>query len=660
VRERVCTIVGVAPASFAGHQAGLVLDLWVPMRPLLDPKLLASRSMAFYSGVMGRLKPGISRAQAEVELTAIYQRMQAEEKPSPIPGEPPIKRRDNGITVTPGAQGLDRLRRDLGQPLLIALAVVVVVLLIASVNVASLMLARGAARTTEFATRLALGAGRARLMRQLMVEGLVLAGFGAALGILLAYTGAPALARLVIPADMAIRLETPLDPRVLGMATGSTMLVVLLAGLLPAFRLSAGGSTGLHAGMAIAGRSTGSRSSQRTTRALVAVQLALSLVLVTAAGLLLRTMLHVLRVDPGFQAAQVVLMHIQDTSPSAKFGETDGPDEKARRAALYANLDRKLNSVAGVQSASLSWLGLFGGSYVGLNVHAVENPEGKRFTLVDYVTPRYFETTGMQLTHGRGFGDGDTEGALRVAVVNEAFVRERLAAGSEPVGRRMVMTYANDLRPWTVVGVVRDSKYNNLKEKKSEPMMWVPLAQAPFKVTSASLRVRPGTQTAVIEEARAAMMSVSPHLMVRRVTTLQAQVDQSTARERMLLSLAAGFGGIAILLAAVGLYGILAYAVARRTREIGVRLALGAQRAAVLRSVLREALLLACAGMLLGIPLALASVRVIKSFLFGVTEYDVVAWVGAVVVLAGIALLAAFGPARRAAGVDPVIALRYE
>jgi len=290
----------------------------------------------------------------------------------------------------------------------------------------------------------------------------------------------------------------------------------------------------------------------------------------------------------------------------------------------------------------------------------VAQPENKRFTLVDYISPRYIETVGMQLVRGRDFSEADREGFPRVAVVNEAFVRERIGTTNEALGRRLIMTYADDRRPWTTVGIVRDSKYNDVREQKAEPMMWVPLAQAPFKIASISMRVRPGADAAAIRGAREALTASSPYLMVRDVTTLRAQVDRVTARERLLLRLASGFGGIALLLAAVGLYGMLAYAVSRRTREIGVRLALGAQRGAVVRSVLGESLALLAAGAAAGIPLSLAAGRLLRSFLFGVTAYDVLTLMSASAALATVALLAAFGPARRASNVDPAVALRYE
>lgn len=657
VRERDCTIAGVAPAGFHGHQPGYTPDLWAPLRPLTDPKLLASHGMAFFSGLMGRLGPASTVAQAETELTELYRRIEAgEPSSSPGPGQLPPKPSEFRMMVAPGAQGLDAVRRQFGQPLALVLAVVAVVLLIAVVNVSNLLLARGAARTAELATRAALGASRGRLMRQLAIEGGVLAAGGGFLGVLLASLGTPALARLVSLPYMPVALDTTLDDRVLAVAVAATLFAALLAGVLPALRLS---GASLQMGMAGAGRTTGTRSGQRLARTLVAAQLALSLLLVTAAGLLLRTMLRVMAVDPGFNTSHVVLLDIRDTEPAARFGEADTPEQKARRAARYQALDRRLNALPGVRAAGVSWLGLFGGNYVGLNLYDASQPEDRHFTLVDYISPRYFEAIGMQILRGRGFAEADREGSPRVAVVNESFVRERIHGG-EALGRRFVMTYANDTRPFTIVGMVRDSKYNDLRERKAEPMMWVPLAQAPFKITSVSLRVQPGTDAAVVRQAETALTAASPYLMVRKVTTLGAQVDQATARERLLLTLASSFGGLALILAAIGLYGTLAYAVTRRTREIGVRLALGAQRAAVLRMVLSEALVLVAGGMLTGLPLSLAAGYFLRTFLFGVTTYDTPALIGACAVLVVVAVIAALVPARRASRVDPILALKYE
>jgi predicted permease len=657
VREKDCIIVGVAPAGFSSHQPGYSADLWLPLRPLTDPKLLASHGMGFFSGVMGRLWPDVTRGQAQTELTALYQRIEATEPAvSPRPGEAPPKPNDFSIVIAPGAQGLDALRRQFGQALALVLAVVGVILLIAAVNVSNLLLARGAARNAEIATRVALGAGRLRLMRQLGIEGAMLAGCGGVVGVTLALLGTPALAKLMSLRFMPVVLDTSPDYRVIGVALAATIFAALVASLPAALRLS---SAGLQIGMASFGRATGTRSGQRLARTLVAAQLALSLLLVTSSGLLLRTMLRVMAVDPGFDTSHVVLMDVRDTEPAAGFGQADTPEVQARRAAQYRELDQRLNGIPGVRAASISWLGLFGGNYVGLNLHDADHPDDRHFTLLDYISPRYFETIGMQTLRGRVFTEADRDGSIPVAVVNEAFVRERMH-GREAIGHKFVMTYANDTRPFSIVGIIRNSKYNDLREAKTEPMMWVPLAQAPFKISSVSLRVQPGAESAVIRQAEDSLTATNPNLMLRKVTTLRTQVDQATSRERLLLTLASGFGGLALLLAAVGLYGTLAYAVARRTREIGVRLALGAQRDAVVRLVLGESLMLVAGGMLAGVPLSLAAGYSLRAFLFGVTAHDIPAFVGACAVLTVVAVLAAFVPARRASRVDPMTSLRCE
>jgi predicted permease len=655
LRERVCSVVGVAPEGFRGHDPIYAPDMWAPLRPLNDPKLLASRQMAFFSGVMARLKPGVSTRQAEAELTTLYQQLQQPAQSSPHPGEPPTNPADFRIGLTPGAQGLDNASQRLGQPLALALAVTGIVLLIASLNVANLLLARGTARQAELATRSALGAGRARLVRMLAVEGALLAMAGGLTGLLLACSFTPALAQ-VISLPEGANLEIRPDLRVVGLAAVATAIAALLAGVLPALRL---GGEHLNTGMAGTGRATAQRSGQRAIRTLVAAQLALSLLLLSSAGLLLRSMLNVMAVDPGFDRNHSVLMDVRDTQPAAQFGEVDAPEQKAQRAALYRTLDERLNALPGVRAAGLSWLGLFGGSYVGLNLYDVNRPEDRRFTLVDYITPRYFEAVGMRLKRGRSFTDADREGSVRVGVVNEAFVRERLG-GDEAIGRRFVMTYADDLRPFTIVGVVADAKYNDLREKKAEPMMWVPLAQVPLKLSSVSIRVQPGAEAAIVREAAAVLKTTSPHMMVRKTTTLSERVAQATARERMLLRLAAGFGGLAILLAAVGLYGTLAYAVTRRTREIGVRLALGAQRSSVMRLVIGDSLVVVGGAILAGIPLCVGAGYLLRGFLFGVAAYDAAALAGSCVALSVVSVLAAFAPAHRASSLNPTLALKYE
>ncbi len=657
IRETDCTIVGVAPAHFRSHQPGYAPDVWLPLRPLTDPKSLASPSMAFFSGVMGRLRPGVTTGEAEAALTALYQQLIAAGPREFVPGQAPPPPSDFRMRLLPGAQGLDAVRREFAEPLALMLAVVAVVLLIAAVNIANLLLTRGTARAFEFSTRAALGAGPGRLIRQLTTEAGLLAALGGIAGVGLAWLSTPALGTLISLPWLPVALDIRPDLRVLSVALIATTLAALVAGVIPAVRLSA---SALRAGMASAGRAAGSRSGRRMTRALVAAQLALSLLLVTTASLLLRTVVSISGIDPGFRPEHVVLLDVRHEKGGRAFGVVDAADQKASLAALYRVLEERLNALPGVRAASLSWLGLFGGSDLGLRLIDEERPENRRNAHIDYVSDRYFDTVGMRIVRGRGFTARDREGTQRVAVVNQALVREHLG-GEEPLGRRFALEYrGEEARPFTVIGVVRDSKYNDLREANVQPMMWVPLAQAPLQITSIALRVESGTEAAVERRARAALAASDPNLMVRKVTTLSAQVDETIARERLLLGLASGFGGLALLLAAIGLYGTLAYAVTCRTREIGVRLALGAQGATVLRSVMGDAMRLVGWGLLAGVPLALIAGHALRAFLFGVAPHDSVTLAGSCLVLTVVVAVAAYAPARRASRVDPIVTLRYE
>lgn len=654
-----CTIVGVAPAGFQSVQPGFTPDVWGPIRALTPREQLQNRSGGFFSGVMGRLRDGVTTAEAEAELTAIYQQVLSAEPPQMVGvNQPPRLPSEFAIRLLPGGHGLDGLARELSQPLMLLLAVVGMVLLIASVNVANLLLARGAVRAAELATRAALGAGRMRLVRQLAVEGALLAVGGGVLGIGLAWIGAPALASLVSLLDLPlpIALDTAPDHRVLLVALGTTTLAALVAGALPGWRLT---GANLQAAAASAGRIAGSRSGQRLMKALVGAQLALSLLLLTGTALLLRTMVGLASIDRGFQPERVVVLDVRHEDASNS-GEVDTKQEAVRLATLYTELDDRLNALPGVQSASVSQLGLFAGNDLWTRVHVVGGPSEMRHLRVDYVSARYLETVGMQLLRGRGFTRDDRMGAPNVAVVNEAFAREWLG-NRDVLGRRLTLvSLGDDTPPFTIVGIVGDSKYNDLREDKAEPMVWVPLSQAPTRIRSVSLRAQPGVQVSVARDAQRALAAVDKSIMVRTVTTLSARVAESTGRERLLLGLASAFGSLALLLAAIGLYGTLAHAVARRTRELGVRLALGAQRGVMLRMVVRDALRLALWGVLAGIPLSMAAGYALRAFLYGVEPHDAAALSGACVLLTLVVAIAAYVPARRASRISPMEALRYE
>jgi predicted permease len=656
-RDSVCAIVGVAPTAFTSHQAGYATDVWLPLRPMTDPKLLQSRGMAFFAGVMGRLAPGVNISQAEAELTAQYQQaLAAQPPPPPRPGQRAPEPADFRMRVASGAQGLDVVRREYSTALFIVMAVVGVVWLIAIVNVANLLLARGAARLPELATRAALGAGRGRLVRQLATEGCLVASLGGVVGAVLAWGATPILASMVSLSYMTLALDIRPDGRVIAVAMAATTIAALLAGILPGLRLS---RTTLRAGMARAGR-TNTSEGQRLTKLLVAAQLALSLMLVTAAGLLLRTIVHLAGIDPGFRPDHVVVLDVRDETPGSSFGTVDSDVQKQQRATLYRTVDERLNALPGVRAASVSWLGLFSTNDLWLSLIDPDQKTDRAMGRIDYVSWRYFETMGMDILRGRGFSDRDRDGTERVAVVNEALVRARFGS-AEALGRRLALDYSGEQdRPFTIVGIVRNSRYTDLREKKTEPMMWVPIAQAPFRMSAVSLRTEPGAEATVARQAEETLRSSDTQLMLRRTTTLSAQVSQKVSRERLLLGFSAGFGFVALMLAGVGLYGTLAYAVNRRTRELGVRLAFGAQRGALLRMVLGDSLKLAALGLTVGLPIALATGSWLKAFLFGVTPQDPLALVGACVILTAAVLAAAYIPARRAARVDPIVALRAE
>jgi predicted permease len=653
LRDRECAIVGVAPAGFVGHQAGQVVDLWLPMRPLTERRLLESQTLAWYSGVMGRLNPGVTRAHAEAELTALYRHIQSLEPPLPPTMRQPPKPSELSLRVRDGAAGLGGLRRQFGESLTMMLAAVVLILLIASTNVANLLLARGAARWPELATRMALGASRGRITRQLTTEGCVIAVAGGVLGVTLAMLVTPLLASVSFAS-----LDVSPDRRVLLAACAATLLTALVAGLLPALRLSAPRSP---RALTLNDRSRDAAGSQRFMRALLLVQFALSLLLVTAAGLLLRTSVGLSAIKLGFDSGHVVLLEVADETPgNNRSNAPETPATRAQRAASYRLAEDRLNAIPGVQSASLSWYGLFSMNDRWTPVIDPLRPADRKEARVNFVSARYFETVGMRIIRGRAFTPSDGVTAPKVAVVNEALVRERFGS-RDPIGAQLTPDYPGEEDPTlTIVGVIGDARYNSLRETDTGSMMWMPLQQATYPITSVDLRVSPGAEADVTRQASEALRSVNPYLMVQRRTTLADAVRNTTSRERLLFNLSVAFGAFALLLAAIGLHGTLAYSLARRRREIGVRLALGAQRSSVLNLFLREALAVAGGAAVIGIPLALVAASRLRAFLFGVAPQDPATVGAACAVLVLTVLVGASASAIRATRVDPVTALRSE
>jgi predicted permease len=658
LRDRDCAIVGVAPVSFTGHQAGSIPELWLPLRNVSERRVLESQTLGFYAGVMGRLNPGVTHEQAQAELTALYRDIQSLEPPLPPTMRQPPKPSELSMRVLSGVAGLRNLRRQFGDALAMMLGAVALVLLIAAINVANLQLARGAARRPELATRLALGASRWRLMRQLATEGAVIAVAGGASGVLVAVFLIPQLAEVIFGARAAT-IDVSIDVRVLAIACAATMATALVVGVIPAARLSASGSSSR---LAPGDRSRESAGSQRLMRTLIVAQFALSLLLVTGAGLLLQTSVRLSGIRLGFDAGHVVLLEVADETPggSQSFSALESSETKTQRAAAYRLVEERLNALPGVQSASLSWYGLFSPNDLWTTLIDPRRPTERREARMNFVSPRYFETVGMHVITGRTFTDADTFEVPRVAVINQALARQRFG-DRDPIGARLTPDFpGDDDRPLSIVGVLEDARYNSLRETSTGPMIWIPLQQAVYRITSIDLRVAPGTEATVSQLAASALRSVNPYLMVRRSTTLADQVQGTAARERLLVTVSTAFGGFALVLAAIGLHGTLAYKVARRTREIGVRIALGAQRSSLVGMLFRDALALAAASLVIGVPLSMAAGWYLRTFLFGVTPRDPLTMIASCAVLALTVLVASCVPAIRASRVDPVMALKAE
>jgi predicted permease len=637
-----CTVIGVTPPGFAGEAVGYSPVGWVPIVPFTGIDSLTERTGTFTS-FMARLKPRVTREQAEVSLTPLFQQLLAAE------GRVKDDVRSYRVSLKDGATGLDyAVRRTFSRPLLIIMAIVATVLLIACTNVANLLLARAAARRGEIGIRLAIGCSRGRLVAQLLTESLLLSLAGAAAGLGVAYWGSAALLRLVSVGPIPIALDVRPDLRVLAFLVATALVTGFAFGLLPALR-----ATRIDVAPALksAGRGEGPRTRHRLSRALVTCQVALSLLLLIGAGLLIRTLRNFHDLDWGFRPEHVLIFDLAHSPQSRQ------PDAMASVAdATY----HRIKTIPGIESASVSGLLLFSPSDIGsvVSVPGFTPVSGEQpAARFNSVSPDYFTTVGMTLVKGRGIEERDTFAAPLVAVVNEMMERRYFAGAA--VGRVMQLgAGARKGKPVEIVGVVRDARYNNLRDE-TKPMFYVPIVQVTRSLRS--LEVRTSQPAAIVApQVRAALASVTKDIMIRRVISLTDQVDQSLAGEQMIMKLSTVFGALALLLACVGLYGVMSYTVSQRTSEIGIRTALGATASSVQWLVLRQMLVMLGAGIAIGIPLALAASRLVSGLLYGLSPGDPLTMLGATIVLGASAGAAAYVPARRAARVDPLTALRYE
>ncbi len=644
------TVIGVAPAGFRGTlQAGDNPDITLPLaqRPLVAT---GSRDMTlaenWWLHLMGRLRPDANMKVAEENLNALFHRsVESDLFPSGVPAQFTLP----DVDLRPGFQGMTEQRGLMSTPLRIMSAVVGLVLLIACINVANLLMARSGTRRREIAVRLSIGASRGRLVRQLLAESIVLSTLAGGAGVLLAAWGREALLGALVTRDLYIE-GVRIDGRALAFGLLVSVLTGIVFGLVPAIRSSRPElSPALKEAPGRAGRSSGGLWGLRS---LLVAQVALSILLLVTAGLFVRTLVNLQDEATGFDARGVAIMRL-DPGLSGYDG--------AGQVALYDDLRQRLGAIPGVSAASAATHSPVSGriSFTTLKLAGVVAPEDEpRRTFYNLVAPGFFETFGIPLSRGRGIEERDREGASMVAVVNETFA-ERFFPGEDPIGRRLGLGREGDPGEYEIVGVAADVKYQRLHDR-AYPVAHVSLAQHADALEPMTLAVRAaGDPGEIIAAAREIVRQVDPDIPLFAVRTLSDQQAETLEVETMFARMSVVLGALALGLACIGLYGILSYAIVRRTREIGVRMALGARSADVVRMVMGE-LRSVVLGALLGLGLAFALTRYLESLLFGLSSNDPITFGLATLLLFGVAALSAYIPARRASNVDPVVALRFD
>jgi putative ABC transport system permease protein len=642
------TVVGVMPAGIypvwpttSGH---ITFDeqqqqYWTPMS--FTAQWAAVRT-AHVLGVLARLKPGVSLEQATSEMNTIAARLEQEH----------TENRGEGIILN---QFMNEVVGDVRPALFTLLAAVGLVLLIACANVAGLLLAQHAGRNKEIAIRAALGAGRTRLVRQFFLEGLLLSFFGTVAGLAIASGGTKLLLQFV-PAGVPRLAQVSLDWRVLGFTMLISLATCLIFGLIPAWHAS---KPDLHTTLEQTGRTLAAGSNRlRFRQVLVVFQVSIAVMLVIGAGLLIKSFWLLQRVDPGFRAEGVLSAAL--TLPNSKYADPVQINN------FHKQLLDRVSTLPGVKTATIAYDHPLQSGYVdSFQIEGRVPSSDNQSTSANFIPvgPNYFDTVSVQLVAGRKFTTLDDQDHPGVAIVNESFVRHYFP-NENALGQRLkpappARIWNNQrLTSFEIVGIVRDVKLAGL-EAPSEPAYYLPASQAPLQ--DMILLVRTTTDPlSLVGAVRGAVLSIDPSQPISNVSTLEKVVDESVAQRRLNMLLMGLFGGLAMLLSAVGIYGLLSHAVTQRTQEMGIRMALGAQVSDVLKLVLKQGMMLALAGEVIGLIGALALTRLMRGLLFGVTPNDATTFVVVISILSIVALLACYLPARRATKVDPLIALRYE
>jgi predicted permease len=654
IDQTTYTIIGVAPKEFFGTTVGQAPDIWVPlaMEAQLPPAHWNGRNDKEFQSLylIARLKNGVRAEQASAAVNLLFKQSLQERAGAQAS---PVRLQDiqrASIELTPAGKGLSELRREFSLSLRILMAVAGVVLLIACANVANLLLARAASRQKEFAVRLALGAGRIRLIRQLLTESVLLATLGAIFGVALAWWGSRLLVLMASAGSESLPLDVTPNARILSFTLLASLLSAVIFGTAPALRAAR-----IEPNSALKGGKGAAQATPQSPlgKALVVAQVALSLLLLVGAGLFVRTLINLQNLPTGFNQQNVMLFQIDTATTGYK---------DAQLPPLMREVEEKVKTTPGVQAASFSFFIFNQGQWITAAFTREPNPpaplEGQsRGIRNNVVGPDYFAAMGIPLVLGRGFGSQDTDKSQKVAVISETMARRFFPNGS-PLGAHFGIDGPESGNQIEVIGVVKDAKYMSVKEQL-RPMAYYPHAQRPQPLGNFVVRFS-GAPEFVVPQVRQAIRQVNRNLPIDEVVSLSEHIGRSLVQQKLIARLASFFGLLALLLACVGLYGVLSYAVARRTNEIGIRMALGASPGNVLWLVLREAFTLVMIGVVLGLAASLAATQTASTLLFDVKPNDPMTITLATLLLLTVAALAGYLPARRAARVDPMVALRDE
>jgi predicted permease len=647
------TLVGVAPAGFFGTTVGESPDFWIPlsMEKEISPGWNGLGDKWFQSlYLVARLKPGISAVQASSNTNLLFMQFIRSEYLGSSPSAKDLADAEHAhIQLTSAARGWSRLRRRFSLPLEILTAIAGLVLLVACANLANLLLARGAARSREFGLRMAIGATRLRIVRQLLTESLVIALLGAAIGVASAWKVSHLLLTMATSSPQVAAMNVSPDLRALAFTLLLTILTVLLFGMTPAIRATRLELTGsLKQGRGIAAPSA--RIS--LARGLIVTQIALSLVLLAAASLFLRSLVNLSKVDAGFDRQNVLIFELDEYAA--------GLPLDARLVNLQQQIEDRVQAVPGVQAASFSMFTFNQGEWSNdVTAQGIPRTPGNSQDVLNNVVGKgFFSTMGLPIVAGRGFDSTDKFDSRKVAVINQTMAR-MFFPDSSPIGHHFGFgddpSHSGEIE---IVGVVKNAKYVSLDENP-EPAAYFPYSQRVQYFGNLEVRTSSGAAQ-TIPAVRRAIAEVNPNVPISSISTLAEQVDESVANQRLIARLSAFFGLLAAFLVCIGIYGLLSYAVARRTSEIGVRMALGARRSNVLWLILREILVLVAIGIAIGVPVALEGNHLAVKLLYGLSPADPASLLAAVFMLAAIAVLAGYLPARTASRVEPVVALRCE